>query len=231
MVSTTTRVVPVFPLHSAHSNVCWDKSEIEYWHGKLPLEQFVARAMQGFLREIDPNWYRLHFVFQNGFHPVFLPENTRTRSLGDLCAIESCILNGPRYGSVVIPREVVERLIPLRELMLIALNFNSISNPDFVLELLDERTRIIFENTQTGIVRSFDPKDQSFFVHHEIPTSLSWPKWGVVERYTMQQLKQELLMDGMHNCQACALEYLPPKGHTPPVFELAGEKTCVKIAS
>lgn len=134
----------------------------------------ARRAMGSSLAELDPNWHSVSFQFDDAHDPQ---RKLFERSLTDkdACRVEfdyrpsRVILVGPKVGNMLLTCEQVFGMVPeplvalMRMGAVLRLCFRKLHNPRHVIELIDGRTVIEFENCTSGVVRNVRPSEGDAF--------------------------------------------------------------------
>jgi len=206
----------------------WGELNEKFWEIRNSIHELLATVLGRFLSLVDPNWHHvsINFVESNNLNPD-------DRKMSDVFQLKEASVNGPKYGDVNIPVDIIYAILPSSILAALrsCVDYHNdhvywfeIHNPEHKLELINEQTIIHFENCTTGVVQNYDPNNNTFEVRYldghfydknELP----------VEEYDLQKLLAEFEDDGLH-CQAVGVSYKPSE-LPPPILEAAEEvKIC-----
>lgn len=131
---------------------------------------------------------------------------------------ESAVVNGPERGDVDFRDKILEILSePLLAWLRVAADFENnarfldVFNPKSQVQLINGRTVVHFEHCYGGVVQNYNREQGTFevLVDRCLGKELD-PEERSVEKYTVEQLREELTMDAFQG-QACGITYLPPE--------------------
>lgn len=162
--------------------------------------------------KIDANWHSVEIRFDS----LYVANRERLElPIADknACRVEfdyrpsSVTLIGPKVGHVSLTEEIFrmipEPLVALMRMCDVLRPWNhTLCNPKHVIELIEGKTLVHFENCVGGVVRNVrgDSFDVEGLVHDDL---------GEDQRhYTRERLLEEFKDDGL-NCQAVDVDYLP----------------------
>lgn len=153
--------------------------------------------LSSFFSSIDPNWSRADVSFKEKPAKGLAHAN----------------FNGPRFGESSFLRHI-ERVLPHDLLVLLSelakrehnWKYLWFGNSNYEIQLIDDKTEIVFENCEVGIVRHFDPEKGTIEIHMSGGPSRND---GQVRRYTKARLAEELAMEYSQHGEAVYIEYLP----------------------
>lgn len=180
----------------------------------------ACHHISGHVAKLDPNWHSVSIRF-NDLHSPQRKLVERPLTDKDACLAEfdyrpaQVILVGPKVGHVLLTEEIFWMIPePLLALMRMCDVFkpwtHSLKNKGHVIELIEGRTIIQFENCVSGVVRNV--RGDEFDVEHFESNLGPSPCDGKVEHYTRARLVEELKMDDCR-CQAVDVRYLPYLPH------------------
>lgn len=164
--------------------------------------------------KLDPNWHSVEISFDDMHRPSSeLIERPLTDK--DACRVEfdyrpsEFVLVGPKVGHVNLMEQAFQMIPePLFMLMracdVMKAWFHTLYNPKHVIELVDGKTVIDFENCEHGVVRNVN--GEKFDVEYFGCTPSGEKQ--LVEHYTLKRLLREMQMDEMR-CQAVGVDYFP----------------------
>lgn len=175
------------------------------------IHAMARHHVSGHAAKIDPNWHSVDICFD---HHERVDHDDADASLTDACRVEfgyrptSVTLVGPKVGEVSLTNEIF-RIIPEPLVMLMRTCdvlqdwHHTLSNPRHVIELVDGKTVIRFENCVSGVVRNV--RGDSFDVE----------SLGLEDRldedqkhYTRERLLREFKIDAYRG-EAVDVSYFP----------------------
>ncbi len=180
----------------------------------------ACHSIGGHVAKLDPNWHEVSIQF-SGLHDPQRKLVERPLTDKDACLVEfdyrpaQVILVGPKVGHMLLTEEIFGMIPePLLALMRMCDVFkpwtHSLKNKAHVIELIEGRTVIQFENCVSGVVRNV--RGDEFDVEHFESNFGPSPCDGKIEHYTRARLLEELEMDDCR-CQAVDVRYLPYLPH------------------
>lgn len=195
----------------------------------------AARHLAKSVAELDPNWHSVRFCFSS---VCLLRRELTERPLTDkdACRLEldyrptQVVLVGPRVGHMLLTEEVFGMVPePILALMcsfdFFGSHFHTVRNPKHVIELVDGKTIIEFENCTKGVVRNVR-NDDAFDVE-TLPGEIDLDDDQT--SFTRASLKEQFKIEACHG-QAVDVDYFPLLGESGPIRNVDEFREAHRIA-
>jgi len=172
--------------------------------------------------KIDPNWHSIEIHFSNPHGPSS-ELYKRPLTDKDACHVEfdyrpsEFVLVGPAVGHVNLMERIFQVIpeslfILMRTFDVMKTWFHTLYNPKHVIELIDGKTIIVFENCEQGVVRNVNGNE---FDIEYLGMTPSAEKRRVVKHYTRERLLQEMTRESSlgpldkHFGEPVGVDYFP----------------------